>query len=86
VGAFLTSCAATRAEIGQAVVDNRMDTVANAGHRLKSGARSVGAWPLALLCEQIEDGASTGRLDDVRDLKSRLEDELDRVDCFLRSG
>jgi len=86
VGAFLASCEATRAEIAQAVVDNRMDTVANAGHRLKSGARSVGAWPLALICEQIEDGASTGRLGDVRDLKSRLEDELDRVACFLRSG
>jgi len=52
-------------------------------HKLKAGARSVGANQLGETCEELEQAAESGRVEQFGDLWERLEDQLIVVRAYL---
>jgi len=52
-------------------------------HRMKGAGRTIGAFPMAVLCERIERAAEEGRVDAAVAAMPALEDELQRATRFL---
>jgi PAS domain S-box-containing protein len=69
---------------GTATGDARQ--VAAAAHKMKSGARFIGALLLGDLCEAIEQKAETGATGELAALLPRFEAEVDAVLCFIDAG
>lgn len=83
--AFQRSTDQSVAEFDLALSRDAMHAVANAAHKLKSAARSVGAERLGQLCAELETVAQTRRADDVRMLVPRFRAECRAVMDFLAS-
>ena len=81
--AFRKSAAEASAEISNAVRAGSMHGVADAAHRLKAAARSIGGSRLGQLCADIEHAAQDGQKADLDTLLPRFRAELLAVDNFL---
>ena len=81
--AFRRSARQSSHEMRNGVGRGSMPAVAEASHKLKSAARSVGAGHLGELCAAIEDAAEGARTTTVRELSERIEAELTAVNDFL---
>lgn len=68
-----TACAAGKAAAAGALA-----------HKLKSSSRSVGALALGELCAEIEQAGKSGDTESLVVLMPRFEQELARVENFLR--
>ena len=82
---FLSSSNKARQQLQQAMADGDAATVREIAHKLKAGARSVGAAVLGATCEELEQVAESGRVDRFGLLGKRLEDELHAVQEYLAS-
>jgi len=82
---FATSSARMAAELKQACVAQRPDAAAAIAHKLKSSARSVGAFRLGAVCAEIEAAGGAGDLVTVRELHASFEREMAAVAEYLRS-
>jgi HPt (histidine-containing phosphotransfer) domain-containing protein len=60
--------------------------VADLAHKLKSPARSVGAMHLGGLCEELEKHGRTGDSDAIDVCFSRFQEELGKVQTYLREA
>lgn len=81
--AFQKSAAQSRGELRQAMRVDSMKSAADAAHKLKSAALSVGALRLGELCAEIERAAQAQRAAEVEALLPLHEAELDAVQRFL---
>ncbi|MEO8464204.1 MAG: PAS domain S-box protein [Gammaproteobacteria bacterium] len=81
--AFRKSATDCGAEIDHAVGAGSMQGVADAAHRLKSAARSVGGNRLGQLCADLEDAARTRHGAELDALLHRFRSELQAVQGFL---
>ncbi len=62
-------------------------SLADKAHRLKGGAKTLGALQLADLCQQLEKlGKSGGSMDAVPPLLEQLEDTAKHTEALLRAG
>jgi CheY-like chemotaxis protein len=77
--AFRNSAVQVAAELTRGVRAGAAPVVAAAAHRLKSGARSIGAQRLADLCVALEEAAQAGPAETLAALLPNLETELERV-------
>jgi CheY-like chemotaxis protein len=82
--AFWTSTAKTTSELREAVQARRVSLVGDLAHKLKSPAKSVGAMPLAALCEELEHSARTSDFGAIEKCLPRFEAEEERVEAYLR--
>ncbi|MBC7779150.1 MAG: response regulator, partial [Proteobacteria bacterium] len=83
--AFRKSATQSSGAIRQGIEAGSAQTVADASHKLKSGARSIGAHRLGTICAEIEHTAETGRAGSLGTLLQRFDSELAAVDRFLDS-
>jgi HPt (histidine-containing phosphotransfer) domain-containing protein len=60
--------------------------MAEAAHKLKSGARSIGAVAFRELCAAFETAAATGGTSAPEALLARLDSALRAVQAFLRQA
>lgn len=74
----------TAAELREAFADGQTANVRALAHKLKSSARSVGALGLGELCAEIEQSCKAGDKDALAALLNGFEQELARVEQFLR--
>ncbi|MEO5327762.1 MAG: PAS domain S-box protein [Magnetococcus sp. THC-1_WYH] len=58
-------------------------TLANNAHRLKGGARTLGALRLADLCQRLEKMAKTGNIDAVAPLMDELRESAQHTEIYL---
>jgi CheY-like chemotaxis protein/HPt (histidine-containing phosphotransfer) domain-containing protein len=72
------------AELRAACNAGRVKAAGALAHKLKSSARSVGALPLGELCSEIETFGKAGDIRQLMVLMPEFENELARVDNFLR--
>ncbi|MBP9946770.1 MAG: response regulator, partial [Vicinamibacteria bacterium] len=84
--AFWLGTAKTTSEIRLAGEGGRLAELADFAHRLKSPARSVGALPLAELCDALERAARAGDQGKVDVLLPSFEEERARVEEYLRQS
>lgn len=84
--AFWLGTAKTTSEIKLAGEGGRLAELADFAHRLKSPARSVGALPLAELCDALERAARAGDQGKVDVLLPSFEEERARVEEYLRQS
>jgi PAS domain S-box-containing protein len=82
--AFLRSAARSGEAIGQGVASGHTKAVADAAHTLRSGARSIGAKRLGILCEDLERAAQAGRSAELADLLVRFQAELGSLQAYLK--
>ncbi len=66
-----------------AVVAGSVQVVADTTHKLKSGARTIGAMRLGQICAEIEQLAATGRVDAIAAALPSCQAEMDAVLGFL---
>jgi PAS domain S-box-containing protein len=83
--AFRRSIGEQRQELLSASSAKSLQAIMNAAHKLKSGARSVGADQLGAICGEIEHAVATGRSDAFSDLMGRLQVECTALELFLDS-
>jgi PAS domain S-box-containing protein len=83
---FRSSAAAITLELRAACAARQMKAVADAGHKLKSSARAVGAMALSELCAAMEEVGKAGDRDALEVLLPRFEAEMAVVDAFIESG
>ncbi|MGY4543761.1 two-component system sensor histidine kinase/response regulator [Arthrobacter sp. UYNi723] len=81
--AFRKDVPARLAALREAVHNGGGPALAQAAHALKGAAANIGATAVASLCGELEDLGRSGKLDGGRQLVSRLEAELVRVDFEL---
>jgi HPt (histidine-containing phosphotransfer) domain-containing protein len=81
IQAFRRSEAQTSAEFAQA--ERSMALVQDSAHRLKSGARSIGATRLAGICAQIEQSADELGSDHLDDLLASFHSESRTIVAYL---
>jgi CheY-like chemotaxis protein len=81
--AFGKSAEQSSAELSQAVVDASPQAAADAAHKLKSAARSIGSNRLGQLCAAIEDAAHARRMGELNALVPLFRVELQAVYSFL---
>jgi PAS domain S-box-containing protein len=72
-------------EIHRGLASGAIEAVAEAAHKLKSGARSIGARRLATLCEAIEEAANAHNVEQMNALVYQFDTELNDVLRFLAS-
>jgi CheY-like chemotaxis protein/HPt (histidine-containing phosphotransfer) domain-containing protein len=60
--------------------------VAELAHKLKSGARSIGASQLGELCAQLEEAAMQGDTELLKELMSQFDAQLEAVRLFLNAA
>ncbi|MCW5623357.1 MAG: PAS domain-containing protein, partial [Burkholderiales bacterium] len=82
--AFRVSSRQSSTELTHGMASGKAMMVADAAHRLKSGARSIGARRLGELCAAIEEAAEVGA-EGLPNLLTQFESELDAVHRFLDS-
>lgn len=73
-----------RAGLQSAVLAGDTAAAGMLAHRLKSSARSVGALPLALRCERLEESVESGRGDRVAPLVAQVVHALDAALAAMR--
>lgn len=72
-------------ELNQALAASHADGVKSLAHKLKSSSRTVGASPLADICEALEETAPTQNWSRIGELEVQLRDALqDVIDCIDR--
>src|SRR5690606_22164903 len=76
--------AGIRAELQAAARAGDTAAAGMLAHRLKSSARSVGALPLGLLCERLEEDVESGRDDRVAPLVAEVVHALDAALAAMR--
>jgi PAS domain S-box-containing protein len=81
--AFRDSAAGSGAALARACATGDLRGVADAAHKLKSGARSIGALPLGQRCEKIEAAAEGGLREAVAALAPLFQADLQAVFDFL---
>ncbi|MCO4249598.1 response regulator [Pseudarthrobacter raffinosi] len=81
--AFRKDVPARLAALREAVTNGGGPALAQAAHALKGAAANIGATAVASLSGELEDMGRSGKLDGGRQLVSRLEAELVRVDFEL---
>jgi CheY-like chemotaxis protein/HPt (histidine-containing phosphotransfer) domain-containing protein len=82
---FLDSAASSRDELSHAILAGAGTAVADAAHKLKSAARSIGALRVGDLCSEMEGAAMAGRTDELKALLPLFLTELNAVLLFLDS-
>ncbi len=82
---FATSAARIAAELKEACAALRPNVAAAIAHKLKSSARSVGAFRLGEICAEIEAAGGAGDLSTVTELHAGFEREMAAVADYLRS-
>lgn len=82
---FRTSAANSRDQMEQGARTGQVQAVSVAAHRLKSGARSIGAQRLGQICEEIEAASEHGELEALTVLLALFQVELSAVLRFLES-
>src|SRR5712671_6665855 len=83
---FAVSAARLAAELTEACVAKEAKTAASIAHKLKSSARSVGAFRLGALCAEIETAGGAGDLSAVTKLRAAFEQEVAAVAEYLRTS
>jgi PAS domain S-box-containing protein len=83
--AFRASAAESSDELGRAVASGSLQLVADAAHKLKSAARSIGALRLGEICAGIEQVAVTQRLAALDAVLPSFDAEMAAVLSFLDS-
>lgn len=83
VDAFLTSARESCAALQAAFAAGDAAAIARVAHRLRGGAASMGANPMAALARRLEDLALAGRLGDIAPDLGTLETEVGRVVAAL---
>jgi CheY-like chemotaxis protein len=86
VQAFGQAAAQARQELGQCVAGGSMQSAKDTAHKMKSGARSIGAFRLGAICEEIERSAGFGAPLSLESMVARFDRELDVVQAFLDSS
>jgi PAS domain S-box-containing protein len=81
--AFRQSATQSGAELSQALIDGSTQAVADAAHKLKSAARSIGGIRLGQICAELEDAAHARRTDGLATLVPLFRAELQAVHSFL---
>ncbi len=81
--AFHQSASQCSIEFSQAIGQGSMSTVADAAHKLKSAARSIGSSRLGQICSDIEDAAHARRADQLDALVGQFRTELRAVLGFI---
>ncbi|MBA3597736.1 MAG: PAS domain-containing protein [Methylibium sp.] len=83
--AFRTSAMQSSDELRRGVASGSVHAMAQAAHKLKSAARSIGALSLGELCAEIETATEAGRSEGLAALLLRFEAELTAVYRFLEA-
>ena len=81
--AFRHSAAQCSDEFSQAISQGSMTAAADAAHKLKSAARSIGSNRLGQICSDIEDAAHARRADRLESLVGLFRSELLAVVGFI---
>jgi two-component system, sensor histidine kinase and response regulator len=81
--AFCLTAARSSAELSEGIRTGAWRVAADAAHKLKSAARSIGAVRLGDLCAQVEQGAEAGRSGELKALLPLFEAESIAVLRFL---
>ncbi|MCG2576858.1 MASE4 domain-containing protein [Dechloromonas sp. XY25] len=81
---FQTTAAQTAVELKRACASGMAAKVSAEAHKLKSSARSVGAFALGELCAQLEASANSGRNEQLSVLLPRFEEEMAHVETYLQ--
>lgn len=68
-----------REEVQSAVEKHSLEEVANGSHKLKSAAKTIGAYSLADICEKMEFASKQGDWDPVEQLAPKLDTEMTQV-------
>lgn len=84
--AFRISAARASADLNHGSQTESLKIASDAAHKLKSGARTIGAIRLADCCAAIEASAQAGKPDGLLELLPRFEGELSTVYRFLDSS
>ena len=82
--AFGISLTRTASELTAACRNKDAALIADLAHKLKAPARSVGALPLAAVCEELERAARATDIKGAEQCLPRFEAEKTRVEEFLR--
>lgn len=61
------------------------DEIEMAAHKLKSSARSVGAFILGDICATLESAGGDKNWDIIDKQISLLESEMDKVECYIKN-
>lgn len=72
-------------ELNEALSSQRTDGVKNLAHKLKSSSRTVGAAPLADICEMLEEEAPRQDWSRIMELDTSLRAELGAVVDFIEA-
>ena len=81
--AFRTSTLRTASELAEFLAAGSLQAMADAAHKLKSAARSIGALRLGQICADIEQAATTQRAIELEPLTREFEAALRAVHHFL---
>jgi CheY-like chemotaxis protein/HPt (histidine-containing phosphotransfer) domain-containing protein len=68
-----------------AVEKGEIQEVLRASHRIKGAARTIGAMPLATVCERLERASRTNDWNAVKDSMMAFRDELDRLEAHIEA-
>jgi HPt (histidine-containing phosphotransfer) domain-containing protein len=82
--AFWISTANTTAELKEAYYRKDLPAVADLAHKLKSPAKSVGAIPLARICDDLERAGKAADFAALEGYLLRFEAERGNVESYLR--
>ncbi|HEU0282793.1 MAG TPA: Hpt domain-containing protein [Gallionella sp.] len=77
---FINSARGDVAQIEEALESENIAAVSDLGHRAKSGARMVGAIEFANLCQALENGRSSGDVEQMRRIANKLRPLLNRIE------
>jgi HPt (histidine-containing phosphotransfer) domain-containing protein len=82
---FHTVSEQLRDQIRQGFSSGSLEAVADAAHKLKSNARSIGAFAFGATCADLEEAAEAGNADGVRLRIAPFEAELAALCLYLAS-
>ncbi|MBG06381.1 MAG: hypothetical protein CMM59_20160 [Rhodospirillaceae bacterium] len=74
-----------REEVQAAVKTNTLEEVALGSHKLKSAAKSIGAYTLAEICEEMELASKKGDWAPVKELAPKLNTEMSEVVEYINT-
>ena len=80
---FVETQATDVESLKNAIGDKNVGDSASLAHKLKSSARTIGAGPLADLCEEIESFGKGGSFPHTRDLPKELDVQFHNVREFV---
>jgi len=82
---FVEPATSNVGEIKAAFSKRSAQDLANAAHKLKSSARSVGANELADLCETLETAGSAENWDEIDEAAPRLPSTMEKVVEYIKN-